>query len=452
MVEIGEAVGVIAAQSIGEPGTQLTMRTFHIGGTASRVAERSFIKAKDSGTVNYHALKVARKNKMFVVLNRNGMISVNDERGIELQRNPVPQGSFIYVEDGGKVEKDKIFVRWDPYSSPILTEVAGKVKYEDIIDGVTIQEEMNLTTGRKERVVVEFKGDYHPQILILSEQEEVLGIYPLPTGAHIMVEENARLEGGDIAAKTPRLVAKTRDITGGLPRVAELFEARRPKSPAIISEIDGFVEFSEEKGERKIIVRSATGMKKDYTLPIGTHPIVYKGDQVIAGQQLTEGPIVLQDILRVCGDKVLQEYLVNEIQEVYRLQGVRINDKHIETIIREMLKKVRIIDSGDTSFLPGENIDKWAFKKENEKVLKKNGKPASASPLLLGITKASLSTDSFISAASFQETTRVLTDASASGKVDDLKGLKENVIVGHLVPAGTGLKEYRSVEVKKCQQ
>ncbi|MBN2484130.1 MAG: DNA-directed RNA polymerase subunit beta' [Candidatus Omnitrophica bacterium] len=452
MVEIGEAVGVIAAQSIGEPGTQLTMRTFHIGGTASRVAERSFIKAKESGGVRYHSLKTAAKNKMFVVLNRNGMISIVDDRGIELQRNPVPQGSFIYVEDNGQVEKDKIFVRWDPYSSPILTEVAGKVKYEDIIDGVTIQEEMNLTTGRKERVVVEFKGDYHPQILILSETDEVLGIYPLPTGAHIMVEEKAPLEAGDIVAKTPRLVAKTRDITGGLPRVAELFEARRPKNPAIISEIEGFVEFSEEKGERKIIVRSPTGMKKDYTLPIGTHPIVYKGDKVVAGQQLTEGPIVLQDILRVCGDKVLQEYLVNEIQEVYRLQGVRINDKHIETIIREMLKKVHIVEAGDTSFLPGENVDKWVFKKENEKMLKKNGKPATASPLLLGITKASLSTDSFISAASFQETTRVLTEASASGKIDPLKGLKENVIVGHLVPAGTGLKEYRSVEVKKCQQ
>jgi DNA-directed RNA polymerase subunit beta' len=454
LIEIGEAVGVVAAQSIGEPGTQLTMRTFHIGGTASRVAERAFIKAKDKGTVKYHALKVVAKGKGFVVLNRNGMISVNDDRGIELQRNPVPQGSMIIVEDGGLVEKDKIFVRWDPYSSPILTEVKGKIKYEDIIDKITIQEEMNVATGRKERVVIEFKGDYHPQILIISDDDkkEVSGIYPLPSGAHIMVGEGDVIEAGDVIAKTPRLVAKTRDITGGLPRVAELFEARRPKSPAIISEIDGFVEFKEEKGERKLIVRSSTGMKRDYSIPLGSHPIVYRGDQVSAGQQLTEGPTVLQDILRVCGDKVLQEYLVNQIQEVYRLQGVRINDKHIEVVIREMLKKVRIVESGDTEFLPGEAIDKWDFRKENERVAKKGGKPATASPLLLGITKASLSTKSFISAASFQETTRVLTDAATSGKADDLQGLKENVIVGHLIPAGTGLKRYREIEVEKCQQ
>lgn len=454
LIEIGEAVGVIAAQSIGEPGTQLTMRTFHIGGTASRVAERAFIKAKEKGTVKYHGLKVVAKGKNFIVLNRNGMISVNDERGIELQRNPVPQGSLIILEDGGEVEKDKIFVRWDPYSSPILTEVKGKVKYEDLIDKITIQEEMNVATARKERVVVDFKGDYHPQLLIMSDDDkkEVAGIYPLPSGAHIMVSEGDSVEAGDVIAKTPRLVAKTRDITGGLPRVAELFEARRPKSPALISEIDGFVEFKEEKGERKLIVRSPTGMKRDYSIPLGSHPIVYRGDQVSAGQQLTEGPTVLQDILRVCGDKVLQEYLVNQIQEVYRLQGVRINDKHIEVVIREMLKKVRILESGDTEFLPGEAIDKWDFRNENERVLKKGGKPATASPLLLGITKASLSTKSFISAASFQETTRVLTDAATSGKADDLQGLKENVIVGHLIPAGTGLKRYRDIEVEKCQQ
>jgi DNA-directed RNA polymerase subunit beta' len=452
LVEIGEAVGVIAAQSIGEPGTQLTMRTFHIGGTASRVAERAFIKSREKGVVRYHGLKVVPKGKYFVVLNRNGMISVNDEKGIELQRNPVPQGSMLIIADDGEVEKGAIFVRWDPYSSPILTEVSGKVKYEDIIDKITIQEEMNLATGRKERVVVEFKGEYHPQLIILSEADEVLGIYPLPTGAHIMLGEGEIVEAGDVIAKTPRLVAKTRDITGGLPRVAELFEARRPKNPAIISEIEGFVEFTEEKGERKIIVRSPTGMMKDYVIPTGSHPIVYRGDQVTAGQQLTEGPIVLQDILRVCGDKILQEYLVNEIQEIYRLQGVKINDKHIEVIIREMLKKVKIVDAGDTEFLPGEAIDKWSFRKGNEKVIKKGGKPATASPLLLGITKASLSTKSFISAASFQETTRVLTDAATAGKVDELKGLKENVIVGHLVPAGTGLKKYREVEVEICQQ
>ncbi|MDD3295914.1 MAG: DNA-directed RNA polymerase subunit beta' [Candidatus Omnitrophica bacterium] len=452
LVEIGEAVGVIAAQSIGEPGTQLTMRTFHIGGTASRVAERAFIKAREKGTIRYHGLKVVSKGKNFVVLNRNGMVSINDERGMELQRNPVPQGATMIVADQGEAEKDKVFVRWDPYSSPILAEVSGKIKYEDIIDKITIQEEMNLVTGRKERVVVEFKGDYHPQILILSDKEEVLGIYPLPTGAHIMLEEGASVESGDVIAKTPRLVAKTRDITGGLPRVAELFEARRPKNPAVISEIDGFIEFAESGGERKVIVHSPTGMQREYLIPPGAHPIVYRGDQVVAGQQLTEGPIVLQDILRVCGDKVLQEHLVNEIQEIYRLQGVRINDKHIEVIIREMLKKVKIVDAGDSEFLPGEAVDKWDFRKENERIIKKDGKPATASPFLLGITKASLSTKSFISAASFQETTRILADAAIAGKVDNLQGLKENVIVGHLIPAGTGLKRYREVEVEKCQQ
>ena len=452
MVEIGEAVGVIAAQSIGEPGTQLTMRTFHIGGTASRAAERSFIKAKEEGYLKYHGLKVVPKKGSFVVLNRNGMVSINDDKGIEIQRNPVPQGAFILGEEGEKIKKGEIFVRWDPFSLPVLTEVNGKVRYEDIIEGITIQEEMNLTTGRKERVVIEFKGDYHPQILILSDTEEVLGIYPLSPGIHIMVEEGDYVEAGDVIAKTPRLVAKTRDITGGLPRVAELFEARRPKNPAIISEIEGFVEFKKEKGERKIIVRSPTGMKREYTIPTGVHPIVYRGDMVAAGQQLTEGPVVLQDILRVCGDKVLQEYLVNEVQEVYRLQGVRINDKHIELIIREMLKKVKIIDPGDTNFLPGEAVDKWDFKKENERVMKEGGKSATAAALLLGITKASLSTKSFISAASFQETTRVLAEAATSGKVDELKGLKENVIVGHLIPAGTGLKMYRETEVEKCQQ
>ena len=450
LVEVGEAVGVIAAQSIGEPGTQLTMRTFHIGGTASRVAERAFIKSREKGIIKYHNLKCVPKGRHFIVLNRNGMLSINDERGIELQRNPVPQGASIMIADGGEAEKDKIFVRWDPYSSPILVEVGGKVKYEDVIDKITIQEEMNSTTGRKERVVIEFKGDHHPQLLTLSEKEEVLGIYPLPTGAHIMVEEGAQVEPGDVIAKTPRLVAKTRDITGGLPRVAELFEARRPKNPAIISEIDGFIEFGESAGERKVLVRSSTGMIREYSIPAGTHPIVYRGDQVIAGQQLTEGPIVLQDILRVCGDKVLQEHLVNEIQEIYRLQGVKINDKHIEVIIREMLKKVKIVESGDTEFLPGEAIDKWDFRCENEKVLKKGGKPAMASPLLLGITKASLNTKSFISAASFQETTRILADAAIAGKVDHLQGLKENVIVGHLIPAGTGLKRYRDIEIEKA--
>ncbi|MDD5246902.1 MAG: DNA-directed RNA polymerase subunit beta', partial [Candidatus Omnitrophica bacterium] len=449
-VEVGESVGVIAAQSIGEPGTQLTMRTFHIGGTASRIVEQSFTKAKNKGFIKYHNLRVTAKNKEFIVLNRNGFISVNDKQGRELERYTVPQGAFISVADTEEVAKAAVFIRWDPYTIPVLTEVSGKVKFEDLKEGVSVREELNPVTKLIERVVVEHKSDYHPQILILDDKGEVLGIYPIPINAHILVKDSEKTEAGDLLAKIPRLVAKTRDITGGLPRVAELFEARRPKDPAIISEIDGFVEFGEtKKGQRVIIVKSPTGMEREYTIPHGKHPNVYKGDKVIAGQQLTDGPVVLQDILRVCGDKVLQEYLVNEVQEVYRLQGVRINDKHIELIIRQMLKKIRIEDPGDTDFLATQQVDKWIFQKENARVIKKDGKPALATPLLLGITKASLTTESFISAASFQETTRVLTDAAASGKHDELFGLKENVIVGHLIPAGTGFRSHREIEIEK---
>jgi len=453
LVEVGEAVGIIAAQSIGEPGTQLTMRTFHIGGTASRIVEQSSLKAKNKGIVRYHNLRVVPKNKEFIVLNRNGSISINDRQGRELERYPVAQGSFISVAENEEVAKGTVFIRWDPYMLPILTEAEGQVKYEDLRDEVTVKEELNLVTKLTEHVVVEHKPEYHPQIIILDKNREVLGIYPLPIGAHIMVKDGVRVGAGDLLAKIPRVSVKTRDITGGLPRVAELFEARRPKDPAIISEIDGFVEFGEsKKGQKVIIVRSATGMSREYTIPHGKHPNVYKGDRVIAGQQLTDGPVVPQDILRVCGDKVLQEYLVNEVQEVYRLQGVCINDKHIEVIIRQMLKKVCIEDPGDTEFLVGQQVDKWTFQKENSRVFKKGERPSSATPQLLGITKASLSTNSFISAASFQETTRVLTDAAAAGKRDELFGLKENVIVGHLIPAGTGFRDYRDIGLEKVAQ
>jgi len=453
LVEVGEAVGVIAGQSIGEPGTQLTMRTFHIGGTASRIVEQSFIKAKNKGTLKYHNLRVVPKDKEFIVLNRNGSISINDKQGRELERYTVPHGALISVADAEEINKSATFMRWEPYTLPILTEVSGRVKYEDLKEDVTVREELNPVTKLTERVVVEHKQDHHPQILILDDKGEVLGIYPISIGAHILVKDGQKINGGDLLAKIPRLVGKTRDITGGLPRVAELFEARRPKDPAIISEIDGFVEFGEsKKGQRVIIVKSPTGMQREYVIPHGKHPNVYKGDKVTAGQQLTDGPVVLQDILGVCGDKVLQEYLVNEVQEVYRLQGVRINDKHIELIIRQMLKKVRIEDSGDTDFLVTQQVDKWVFQKENARVIKKGGKPALATPLLLGITKASLTTESFISAASFQETTRVLTDAAASGKSDELFGLKENVIVGHLIPAGTGFRGHREIEIVKLAQ
>ncbi|MDD5120044.1 MAG: DNA-directed RNA polymerase subunit beta' [Candidatus Omnitrophica bacterium] len=450
LVELGEAVGVVAAQSIGEPGTQLTMRTFHIGGTASRTIEQSFIKAKNEGLIKYHALRVTLKNKENVVLNRNGAISINDAQGRELERYSIPQGAFIPFLDGQQVKKGSSFVHWDPYTLPVLTEVAGLVRFEDLRENITMREELNPVTKLSERVVVEHKPEYHPQVVILDTKNAVLGIYPIPIGAHIIVKDGEHVGGGDLLAKIPRTVVKTRDITGGLPRVAELFEARRPKDPAVISEIDGFVEFGEtKKNQRVIIVKSATGMSREYVIPHGKHPNVYKGDKVSAGQQLTDGPVVLQDILSVCGDKVLQEYLVNEVQEVYRLQGVRINDKHIEVIIRQMLKKVRVEDPGDTEFLATQQVDKWIFQKENTRVIKKGQKPAQATPLLLGITKASLTTESFISAASFQETTRVLTEAATRGKRDELFGLKENVIVGHLIPAGTGFKAHRDIEVEK---
>ncbi|MFC1510659.1 DNA-directed RNA polymerase subunit beta', partial [Candidatus Omnitrophota bacterium] len=450
LVEIGEAVGTIAAQSIGEPGTQLTMRTFHIGGTASRAIEQSFYKAKNNGIIKYHQLRVVKKNNEFVVLNRNGSVSINNEYGREFERYQLPQGAVIKFEDGSNVKKEQVFVMWDPYTVPIITEAKGVVNSEDLIPDITVQEEKNAITGVTERVVVEHKQGYHPQIIITDEKDEIVGIYSIPIGAHILVKDKQVISAGDIIAKIPRGLGKTRDITGGLPRVAELFEARKPKDPAVISEIDGLVEFGQDKKERRtIVVKSPTGMSAEYTIPHGKHPNVYKGDRVFAGQQLTDGPVVPHDILRVCGDKVLQEYLLNEVQEVYRLQGVRINDKHIELIISQMLKKVKIEDSGDTAFLIGEQIDRVKFKKVNDEVMKKKGKPAQATPLLLGITKVSLTTDSFISSASFQETTRVLTEAASSGKIDLLCGLKENVIVGHLIPAGTGLDKYKEVEMVK---
>jgi len=452
IVELGEAVGIIAAQSIGEPGTQLTMRTFHIGGTASLSVEKPYLESKNDGTAKYHGIKAVQlesKDK-FVVVNRNGQISVNDADGRELERHPVPQGAIISTEDGKTVKQGAIFVRWDPYTTPILTEIGGMVKYEDIKEGVTVREEVDDATKIVNLIMIEHKVDYHPQIIIVNEKQEVMGIYPIPSGAHIIVKDGEKIKAGQLLAKTPRVVTKTKDITGGLPRVAELFEARKPKDPAIISEIDGTVEFGEsKKGMRRIIVKSTSGMSKEYLIPPGKHLNVYKGDKVTAGQQLIDGPVVPQDILRVSGDKKLQEYLVNEVQEVYRLQGVKINDKHIEVIVRQMLKKVKIEDPGETSFLLGQQVDKFDFLEENERVMKKKKKPAKASPVLLGITKASLSTKSFISAASFQETTRVLTEAAASGRRDELIGLKENVIMGHLIPAGTGFSEHRKFEMIK---
>ncbi len=452
LIELGEAVGIVAAQSIGEPGTQLTMRTFHIGGTASRIVEQSQIKAKNSGFLKFHTLRtVTTKDNKIIVLNRNGQISIHDDTERELERYNVPVGSFIAGVEGDRVEKSTAFVRWDPYTSPILTEASGRVKFEDIKEGVTVREEVDPTTGLTDRVVIEHKADYHPQIIILDENDTVVAFYTIPSGAHVVCKNGQEVEAGGLLAKTPRKITKTKDITGGLPRVAEIFEARRPKDPAVISEIDGIVDFgSPKKGLRRVIVKSVSGMSKEYLIAPGKHLNVYKGDTVTSGQQLTDGPVVPQDILSVCGAQQLQEHLVNEIQEVYRLQGVRINDKHIEVIVRQMLRKVKIEDPGDADFLIGQQVDKFKLKEENARIIKeKKGKPAKAVPILLGITKASLSTESFISAASFQETTRVLTEAAASGKRDKLLGLKENVIMGHLIPAGTGFHVHQKVEIVK---
>lgn len=447
-VSLGEPVGIIAAQSIGEPGTQLTMRTFHIGGTASQIFREPLIKAKTDGVVNYHDLKVVEsKDKHFIVLNKEGAISITDEDGKEMERYSVVVGAIINVADGGKAKKGSTIAKWDPYNVPIISEKEGYAEFHDIVEDVTMRKELDESTGLTGTVIIEHKEELHPQIVITDKKGEILAYYSIPTGAHIVVKEKESVSPGTLLAKTPRKITKTKDITGGLPRVAELFEARRPKEAADIARIDGIVEFGgTAKGKRKVIVKDPdTGVTEEHLIPHGKHLIVYRGDRVHKGQQLTEGPVTPQEILQVCGYKELQEYLVNQVQEVYRLQGVEINDKHIEIIIRQMLRKVRVNDPGDTIFLYGEQVDKERFEEENAKTAEKGGKAAIADPVLLGITKASLSTESFISAASFQETTRVLADAAACGKSDILRGFKENVIMGHTIPAGTGFRKYRGL-------
>src|SRR5271169_4255632 len=451
LVKLGEAVGIIAAQSIGEPGTQLTMRTFHIGGTAAQVFKIPQIKAKHDGTIRFNELRVVElEDGNNIVLNKNGTISILGDDGRELENHTIVIGAVISFKDGSKVKKGDTFVQWDPYNVPILSEKAGKVKFNDIIEGVTMKQEMDETTGQEAMVVIEHKEDLHPQITISDDSGEVVANYPIPSGAHIVVNESDKIVAGTLMAKTPRKTSKTKDITGGLPRVAELFEARRPKDAAEISKIDGLVDFGASvRGKRCVLVKDPqTYTEEEHLIPIGRHVIVFKGDLVKKGQQLTEGPMDPHEILEVCGAQELQEHLVGEVQEVYRLQGVTINDKHIEIIVRQMLRKVRITEAGDTQFLWGEQVDRLAFEEENERVEKKGGKPAEASPVLLGITKASLETDSFLSAASFQDTTRVLTEAATRSKVDSLRGFKENVIMGHIIPAGTGFDLHRRVSLK----
>jgi DNA-directed RNA polymerase subunit beta' len=456
MVEKGMAVGVIAAQSIGEPGTQLTMRTFHIGGTASRISEQSTQESRHAGVVRFEGLSfveattVAGVNE-FVVMNRNGSVVVQDAKGRDVERYQVIYGARLRVRDGQKVEPGQILLEWDPYTFSILTEDAGTVKFKDIIDGVTVHEEVDEVTGLSRRIVIETIDEKkQPLIEIRDADGKVLRKYHIPSHAHLMVDEGESVKPGAVLAKIPRETTKTKDITGGLPRVVELFEARKPReAAAVISEIDGIVKIGGVvKGQRKImIVPEDGGEPREYSLPRGVHVNVQDGDRVEAGEQLMDGPSNPHDILAVLGEKELQRYLVNEIQEVYRLQGVNINDKHIEVITRQMMRWVRIEDVGDTEFLIDDITDRFRFLEENERVLAEGGAPAKGRPMLLGITKASLSTDSFISAASFQETTRVLTEASISGKVDHLRGLKENVTMGRLIPAGTGFDIYQHIRI-----
>ncbi len=451
MCKIGEAVGIVAAQSIGEPGTQLTMRTFHVGGVASASFKQPIVKAKEKGTVHYNNLRfVETVDGTYVALNKNGTISIHDKNGLELESYNLVSGAVIEVADNDSIKKGQTLVTWDPYNVPVITEKAGKIKFRDMIQGITIDTEIDKETNTKGQVVIEHKEDLHPQITIVDAKSgDELASYSIPTGAHLSVKEGKVVKAGEQLAKTPRKVSETKDITGGLPRVAELFEARKPKELAEIAKIDGEVTFGGTvRAKRKLIVTDPeTGESADHLVPLGKHYLVQEGDRVSKGQHLTEGAATPHDILDILGPHALMEHLVSEVQEVYRLQGVEINDKHIEIIVRQMLRKVRITDPGDTTFLWGDQVEKTTFEAINEDMEEQGGKPAEGEPVLLGITKASLETDSFISAASFQDTTRVLTEASTLGRIDYLRGFKENVIMGHLIPAGTGFHNVRNIGV-----
>ncbi|MDQ3301347.1 MAG: DNA-directed RNA polymerase subunit beta', partial [Myxococcota bacterium] len=457
MVNIGEAVGVIAAQSIGEPGTQLTMRTFHIGGVGQIRTEQSSLEARNEGTVKLNNIHTVKKKDHWVVMNRQSELVLVDEIGRERERYGLQYGARLMVDDGARVKAGQVMAEWDPFAMPIVTEVSGYVKYGDIIDGVTMTDSLDEITGLSRKTVIESKdADSRPRITLKDADGNTVKLpqgdgearYFLPVGSNIYVNDGDFIEAGDVIAKVSRETTKTKDITGGLPRVAELFEARKPKDHAVICEIDGTVHFGKDtKGKRKVLVVPEVGDPSEYLIPKGKHLSVREGDRVRAGEALMDGPANPHDILKVLGERALAKYLVDEIQEVYRLQGVRINDKHIEAIVRQMLRRVSVSDPGDTNFLLDEHVEKHIFEEENERVIVAGGQPAKGDALLLGITKASLSTESFISASSFQETTKVLTEASINGRVDYLRGLKENVIMGRLIPAGTGLGAYKRLTV-----
>ena len=450
MVDIGEAVGILAAQSIGEPGTQLTLRTFHIGGTAARIAAQTQRKSKLEGTVGFERIvSVETPDGTHVVTSREGQILMRTEGDRVRSRLAVPYGATLHVEDGQEVKPGDLLFSWDPYSEPIVADHTGQIKYNDIVPEETFREELDEATGRRQLVIIEDRDKkLHPRIEIVDGKGKRLREFIVPVGAQLLVQDGEKVEPGDTIAKISREAYKTRDITGGLPRVAELFEARKPKDQAEITEVDGRVSFGGiKRGKREILVEMEGAEDPQvYLVQVGKHLRVHEGDMVRAGDRLSEGPVNPHDILRVKGPRAVQEYLLNEIQEVYRLQGVRINDKHIGCIVRQMLQKVRVTDPGDTEYLEGEHVDRMEFREKTRAVIESGRKPPRSEPVLLGITKSSLTTESFISAASFQETTRVLTDAAVHGAKDDLKGLKENIIIGHLVPAGTGIHRFQDIE------
>src|SRR5262245_7332376 len=451
LVELGLAVGIIAAQSIGEPGTQLTMRTFQLGRTASGAVEESGIKCKCGGTVRFHNRKVVENDQsQNVVLNRNGEMLILDAKEREIERHAIPAGAVLLHAEGDKVVKKQVLCRWDPHHIPILSERGGVIRFEDIVAGKTMKEEVDPMSGVRRVVIIEHKGDLHPQVIIENDKGDPISFYPIPEKAHIEVREGQKVTPGTLVAKTPREISGTQDITGGLPRVSELFEARKPKDPAVIAEIDGIVELGEKRrGRRTLVVVNESGIQREHIVPHGKHLRVHRGDRVRAGEPLVEGPLVPHDILRISGEEALQVYLLREVQNVYRSQGVTIDDKHIEIIIAQMLRKLTVDDPGESDLLPGIVVDRFRFRSINKGLIEDDKKPAKGKTMLLGITKAALQSDSFISAASFQETTKVLTEAALAGKRDALVGLKENVIVGHMVPVGTGYQYYRSLELKK---
>ncbi len=450
-VNIGEAVGVIAAQSIGEPGTQLTMRTFHIGGAASSTVAQSYLELRTNGTIQYgEALSVARnRDGDNIVMSRNGEVAVVDAKGRERERYAVPYGARLLVQDAQKVTAKERIAQWDPFNLPILANVQASIRFEDIVDGQSVREEIDVT-GLSRMVVTDYKDtDLKPRIVAMSPEGEILARYFLPVSAYVMVSEGADIAVGDVLAKIPRETTKTKDITGGLPRVAELFEARKPKEVAVIAENDGTISYGKDtKGKRRIIVTGEDGTAQEYLIPKGKNITVNEGDYVRAGEGLMDGAANPHDILKVKGEAALANYLVDEVQQVYRLQGVKINDKHIEVVVRQMLRRVKVRDVGDTDFLIDQVVEKHNFEEANRQIMAMGGLPATAEPMLLGITKAALSTESFLSSASFQETTRVLTEAAIKGATDPLRGCKENVIMGRLIPAGTGFEAYRQLDVR----